>query len=285
MVSINLIIIINFGINPVSGGTPASDSIRIAMQNTNTILFLNKLCRVLIVFELIVFIIMKIGNTIIEYIIKYTMQKVYLLIASIDVIHPMWPIDEYASRGRKWVWFIPSTPPIKAFNPAVIIINLLDWILYKVIISSDSGANFCHVDKIIQFIHDNDAITEGYQKWHGAIPNLISIATVIVHIGIICDIGWYSILIPNSISIDPKACDKKYLIDASVSWFDLVAIIIGINLSILISSIIHALNQFGLMTVMIVLINNNEYIAHINGVWLVMKDLEELNPLLMVRSL
>jgi hypothetical protein len=55
-------------------------------------------------------------------------------------------------------------PPINALIPAVSIINVLDWVLYKVIINSDSGANFCHVDKIMQFVHDNDAITDGYQK-------------------------------------------------------------------------------------------------------------------------
>jgi Na+/melibiose symporter-like transporter len=89
-----LIIIINFGINPVNGGTPANESIKIAMANTNTVLFLNKLWRVLIVFELIVLIIRKIGRTIIEYMMKYIIQNVYLLMASIDVIHPICPIDE-----------------------------------------------------------------------------------------------------------------------------------------------------------------------------------------------
>ena len=42
--------------------------------------------------------------------------------------------------------------------------------------------SFCQVDRIKQFIHDRDAITDGYQKWHGAIPNLISIAAMIIHI-------------------------------------------------------------------------------------------------------
>ena len=263
---------------PVSGGTPANDNIKIAIANTNTVLFLNKLCSVLIVFELIVFIIIKIGNTIIEYIIKYIMQNVYLLIANIDVIHPMCPIDEYAKRGRRWVWFIPSTPPTNALIPAVIIISVLDWVLYRVIIRSDKGASFCQVDRIMQFVHDNDAITDGYQKWHGAIPNLINIATVITHIGIICDIGWYNILIPSNISIEPSAWDRKYLIDASVSWFDLVAIIIGINLNMLISSIIQALNQFGLIIVITVLKNRSEYIAHKNGVWLSIKIWRSWTP-------
>lgn len=65
--------------------------------------------------------------------------------------------------------------------------------------------------------------------------------------------------------IDPMACDKKYLIDASVSWFDFDFIIIGINLSMLSSSIIHAIIQFGLNIVIIVLNINIEYIVYING--------------------
>lgn len=263
---------------PVNGGTPARDNIRIAIANTSTMFLLNRLCNVLIVFELIVFIIMKIGSTIIEYIMKYIMQNVYLLIASIDVIHPICPMEEYARSGRRWVWFIPKIPPINALIPAVIIISVLDSVLYSVIISNDSGASFCHVDRIMQFVQDSDAITDGYQKWQGAIPSLINIATVITHIGIICDIGWYSILIPSSISIEPNACDKKYLIDASVSWFDFVAIIIGINLSILISNIIQALNQFGLIIVITVLKNRSEYIAHKNGVWLSIKIWRSWTP-------
>lgn len=264
--------------NPVNGGTPANDNIKIAIVNTSTVLFLNRLCSVLIVFELIVFMIMKIGSTIIEYIMKYIIQNIYLLMANIDVIHPICPIDEYASSGRKWVWFIPRAPPTNALIPAVIIIRVLDCVLYSVIISSDNGANFCHVDKIIQFVQDSEAITDGYQKWHGAIPNLISMATVITHIGTICDIGWYSILMPRSINIDPRAWDKKYLIDASVSWFDFVAIIIGMNLNMLISNMIHALSQFGLIIVIIVLMNSSKYIAHINGVWLSIKIWRSWTP-------
>lgn len=129
LVSISLVITNNFGINPVSGGTPANDNIRIAIANISVILFLNSMWRVLIVFVLIVLMIIKIGSTIIEYIMKYIVQNVYLLMANIDVIHPICPIDEYASSGRKWVWFIPSIPPTNAFNLAVIIINVLDWIL------------------------------------------------------------------------------------------------------------------------------------------------------------
>ena len=49
---------------------------------------------VLIVFELIIFIMRKIGTTISEYIIKYSIQNEILLIDNIDVIHPMCPIEE-----------------------------------------------------------------------------------------------------------------------------------------------------------------------------------------------
>ena len=45
-------------------------------------------------FELIIFIIIKIGITISEYIIKYAMQNDILLIDNIDVIQPICPIDE-----------------------------------------------------------------------------------------------------------------------------------------------------------------------------------------------
>jgi hypothetical protein len=61
--------------------------------------------------------------------------------------------------------------------------------LYVIIIRSESGASFCHVDSVKQLIHDNEAITEGYQKWHGAIPNLMNIAVIIIHIDSDCIIG------------------------------------------------------------------------------------------------
>lgn len=221
---------------------------------------------------------MKIGTTIIEYIKKYDIQNIDLLIDSIDTIHPMWPIDEYANNGRRCVWFIPSTPPTNALIPAVVARIVLDCVLYVVIISRVRGASFCQVDRVRQLIHDSEAITEGYQKWHGAIPSLMNIATIIVHIGIDWFIGWYIILIPRSITIEPKACDKKYLIDASVSWLDFVDIISGMNLNILISSIIQAVSQLGLIIVINVLMINSEYIAHKNGVWLSIKIWRSWTP-------
>lgn len=37
----------------------------------------------------------------------------------------------------------------------------------------ESGASFCQVDKIIAGTHLIDVITDGYHKWHGAIPILM----------------------------------------------------------------------------------------------------------------
>ena len=67
---------------------------KIAIRNSNIVFILNKLYSVLIVFELIILIIRKIGRTINWIYIKYIMQNIYLLIDSIDVIHPICPIDE-----------------------------------------------------------------------------------------------------------------------------------------------------------------------------------------------
>lgn len=40
------------------------------------------------------------------------MNKIKGLIKAAVKIHPMWPIEEKAIRGRIWDWFIPPTPPV-----------------------------------------------------------------------------------------------------------------------------------------------------------------------------
>jgi len=42
----------------------------------------------------------------------------------------------------------------------------------------DRGASFCHEDRIRQEIHEMEAITDGYQKWHGTLPNFNIMAAV-----------------------------------------------------------------------------------------------------------
>lgn len=87
----------------------------------------------------------------------------------------------------------------------MIIIIVANWDFSLKVINSLNGASFCQVERVKQLIHDSDAITDGYQKWHGAIPSLINIAIMIIEIEIICVRGWYIILIPSNINIDPRA--------------------------------------------------------------------------------
>lgn len=117
------------------------------------------------------------------------------------------------------------------------------------------GANFCHVAKIRHENHEIDVITEGNQKWSGAIPSFSIIeATRMIFMKFEIDIDHISILLINII-LDPNAWAIKYLIVASVSWFDLEFLNIGMNLSILISMDIHRNNQFVLEIAIIVLRN------------------------------
>jgi len=118
----------------------------------------------------------------------------------------------------------------------------------------DKGASFCHVDRRRAFAHDREVITEGYQKWHGVLPSLISIENVsISELGV--SFRCHIEILAKSISADPSACARKYLIAASDSWFDFEYSVIGTNLSILISSIHHMISQFDLAKTMIVLVS------------------------------
>jgi len=77
---------------------------------------------------------------------------------------------------------------------------------------------------------------------------------------------WTKLLI--SIILDPSACAIKYLIAASVSWFVFEFVIIGINLSILISMDIHRKIQFLLDRAIIDLIINIDVVIRRNGLFM-----------------
>jgi hypothetical protein len=68
--------------------------------------------------------------------------------------------------------------------------------------------------------------------------------------------------------LDPRAWAMKYLIAASVSWFVLEFVIMGINLSMLISIAIHRKIQFVLDRAMMELIRRMEVVISINGVYM-----------------
>jgi len=78
-------------------------------------------------------------------------------------------------------------PPVSAFNVAKIIINENDvFIIMNDII--DKGAIFCQVERISAGIHATDVITDGYHKWHGAMPIFIrreNKSTIVINVVIL----------------------------------------------------------------------------------------------------
>jgi hypothetical protein len=64
---------------------------------------------------------------------------------------------------RRWVWFIPISPPPTALNPATVS-RIFEESVEMTIDRRNSGAIFCHVDKMRQFIHEIEDITDPYQK-------------------------------------------------------------------------------------------------------------------------
>lgn len=86
-----------------------------------------------------------------------------LIITNSLVIHPMCVIDEYAIIDLIFLWFIPISPPIREFNEArrIMVLGVQHDCIIKAKIVS--GPSFCQVDKIRQFIHDREVITDGNQ--------------------------------------------------------------------------------------------------------------------------
>lgn len=121
-------------------------------------------------------------------------------------------------------------------------------------LSSPSGASFCQVVNNSAPNHDNDVITEGYQKCKGAAPSLISMAITSNNPHRLCiDDKDQSDILDRSIRAEPIAWARKYLTEASVSWFDLVIFINGINLIRFTSMAIQAMNQLDLSIAIAVL--------------------------------
>lgn len=226
----------------------------------------------------------KIGVIKIEYIKKYIIVGRGMFIHIRANIQPMWVIDEYAMIVRKWDWFIPINPPVIALRLAKTSINDGDNFVNRNDIM-DSGASFCHVDRIKAGIHLMDVITEGYQKWHGAIPILISNENN--KITAIFGIIWLYNHIDDLLRInrlDPRAWVNKYFTDASVSWKFVELLIIGINEIKLSSIASQIINQFVLVIAIIVLIISVVVDMIKNGEGFVIKMRLELNHQIWVRS-
>lgn len=168
---------------------------------------------------------------------------------------------------RRWDWFIPIIPPKSAFIDAINIINVGDK-LYKRNDKIINGASFCHVARIIHINHDRDVITEGNQKWNGAIPNLSIIDAIRIRFMNGVDDEDQCDSLDISISLDPSACAIKYLMVASVSWFVFEFDIRGINLSMLISIDIHRNIQLVLDIAIIVLIISDVMAREMKGLFM-----------------
>lgn len=91
-------------------------------------------------------------------------------------IHPKWLIDEYAINFRNDDWLIPPILPTPTDQIIDNLINILLLFKLQIIIN---GAIFCHVIKIIHFIHLIFVIISGIHLWNGAAPNFIRILIVI----------------------------------------------------------------------------------------------------------
>lgn len=161
------------------------------------------------------------------------------------IIHPIWVIDEYPNSVRRCVWFSPNVPPTNALSAAtapVKDIKVFEPVKGKQ--RSIKGASFCQVVSKNAFSHEIEVITEGNQKWHGAAPSFSNKARIRIEIhneelGCIT----HKDILEKSIMAEPSAWARKYFIAASISWFDFCLVIIGINLSKLISMKIQAINQ------------------------------------------
>jgi hypothetical protein len=197
--------------NPINGGTPLSDRMRIIRGTDISILLFSE-------FNVFLYIMINVGIIITEYISKYRIENDGLLIIMNLVIHPMWVIDEKAMIDFILVWFIPIIEPIMAFSTGRTIDSLDEFIIN---VNTHIGANFCHVDRSIHDDQEIDVITDGNHIWHGAMPSLINIEITREYIINVLFIlrSYHHIAVDIIKKIDePIACTRKYLSIASDSW-------------------------------------------------------------------
>lgn len=133
------------------------------------------------------------------------------------MIHPMWWIEEYARRGRRWDWLKAPLAPTKALKEARVRINIILMEKNRKLVST-KGAIFWIVVSNQQVGHGLAFMTLGNQKWHGAIPSFI-VREIIIRMGIIGDVLENRAAV-NKI-IEAVAWARKYFKAASFSkWLD-----------------------------------------------------------------
>lgn len=124
----------------------------------------------------------------------------------------------------------------------------------------DRGAIFCQVSKIMPDDSGIPWVTSGIQKWKGDSPNFIAMATVImfdeIGLGVLniahCPVINRLMIIPNMKSMDAVAWVRKYFVDASMARGLNFFIKMGMMASMFISNPIQIINQWELISTMIV---------------------------------
>lgn len=163
-----------------------------------------------------------------------------------EIIHDIWPIEEYANSGRRLVWFIPPIPPTRAPNKIENKITGFDELL-NINKKISIGLIFCHEIRTSAIGHLNFDIIIGNHQWHGVIPSFIrSLINKVVKIKLfekIVSVWKFWIIIIEIIKVEAQAWVKKYLVVASVSWFIEGVIIIGMNDKRFSSKPIHIINH------------------------------------------
>ena len=109
-------------------------------------------------------------------------------------IHAIWEMDEYAKRGRIWVWLIPPIAPIMAFTKIILVISSIGQEV-AMFDNMNSGGIFCQVLKIKSILHLMFVMMGGSHMWHGAAPIFIKIENRIPQVDISGyeDVMWIEI--------------------------------------------------------------------------------------------
>lgn len=146
-----------------------------------------------------------IGEVSSEYSKKYIIVVEGLWVIRGLIIHPIWVMDEYAIMDLSFLWFIPRIPPVIALMQAIrVIIDGAQWV-FRINVRIVRGPSFCHVLRIRQLIHEIEDITEGNQKWHGAIPIFRIIALIMMYDGTREFVWNHSEVEAIKIRLDPRA--------------------------------------------------------------------------------
>lgn len=215
--------IIHFGINPVSGGRPPSDSIIRAAPDARIGFLDQAVASVLTLVAINSFMVRNAAEVIIIYVSRASSVRWGAYWITIT-IQPIWAIEEYARILRSWVWFSPPQPPTNVdITPSAV--SSSGSRVCAVWVISANGASFCQVERIRPVDRSKPCITSGIQKCMGASPILSARATVNIMLAMGLDrslmahspVSQALVVLANRIIAAAVAWVKKYLVVASTA--------------------------------------------------------------------